>query len=378
MKKYIVFLILALSTLFFILSYEPYQNIGSEVLINPDFNDGLTSWKYSTEQESVLVESHGIVRLRSDNIEKSVSLTQIIPEPSRFKLLRLSGEVRTENVVPGKKGWQRARLILSSHDKDGKWLPSPHHVVLLTGTKDWKICSGVFKIIPEAGQLQVTAQLPRATGTMWVRNLSLREVVEKSSAHYFSIFFLLLWAILLAYILIPHVRHSKTFVLQLLVIASAAAVLLGTLTPEERLNRLETDSVQAVKKLIEPAVSTAPKTQEEQKIKEVTDRAFADFLHLASKVGHFIFFTLLVLSFWSAQKEKNLQIFVPDLLMLAAGTEMMQYFVRGRTPLVLDFFIDTGGIVLGMLIIFAWRQSLRSQDSGLGTEGNDKRIRIQD
>ena len=85
----------------------------------------------------------------------------------------------TYAVAAGNESWHKARLILSSFDAKGRWIPGAHLVVALVGDHPWKRYAEVFQVIPEAEELRASIQLARATGTVWVRALSLREAMEK-------------------------------------------------------------------------------------------------------------------------------------------------------------------------------------------------------
>ena len=57
-----------------------------------------------------------------------------------------------------------ARLILSSFDEKGLWVPAAHLVAALEGNRPRQRYANVFRVIPEAAELQVTMQLARASG----------------------------------------------------------------------------------------------------------------------------------------------------------------------------------------------------------------------
>jgi hypothetical protein len=50
---------------------------------------------------------------------ESTSLSQVILAPQCFKLLRLSCDIKTQNIIGGDKDWKTARVVLISHSKEG-------------------------------------------------------------------------------------------------------------------------------------------------------------------------------------------------------------------------------------------------------------------
>ncbi|MDE2388178.1 MAG: VanZ family protein, partial [Betaproteobacteria bacterium] len=69
-----------------------------------------------------------------------------------------------------------------------------------------------------------------------------------------------------------------------------------------------------------------------------------------SKVWHFCFFFLFgLILFVTLEKGSTLQGIVM-ILLLAGSTELAQLYIEGRTPLVSDFFIDTAGGIVGMIL----------------------------
>jgi len=70
-----------------------------------------------------------------------------------------------------------------------------------------------------------------------------------------------------------------------------------------------------------------------------------------SKVSHFCFFAAFgfILSLLLNQ-EPTILIMI-HILLLAGGTEMAQFYIDGRTPLFLDFVIDSAGGFSGIILI---------------------------
>ena len=63
-----------------------------------------------------------------------------------------------------------------------------------------------------------------------------------------------------------------------------------------------------------------------------------------------IFFLLGVALCWMMKKVPLTQL-MAIILMMAAGTEIVQLYIDGRTPLVSDFFIDATGGLAGIALV---------------------------
>jgi hypothetical protein len=313
-----VFVILAIITLLFVKWYDPFVLIGPELLKNPNFSQEFSSWKKSGQLHNIAIEDYGIVKLSSINPRSSTRITQIINDPVRYKFLKLSGQIKTKDIKPGKWGWEKARLALSSHDENGKLLPLPHHVVELIGTNNWQLYSKNFKIIPTAKQLHVSAQLLKATGIMWIKDLSLREVQQKDSVFYYRTGFIIAWGIFLTSLLVPYIIKSYNRIWRLLVVVCLSAVILGSLTFGEHRTEFLEAANPIIQKMIQPQSEVTPSDMKE--IKGQNDKEQKKIFLIISKGGHIVFFALLAFVLPLALEfNKRPFSLTPDLFMLAAS-----------------------------------------------------------
>lgn len=348
-----VFITLTLITLVYINWYYPFVIVGPELLNNPSFNQEFSYWEKTGRPESITIENQNIVKLNLTNPQSNTSLTQIISDPFRFKFLKLSGQIKTEEINPGKKDWQKARLVLSSYDENGNWLPAPQNVARFIGTNKWQLYSKVFRITPTAKQLRVSAQLPHATGTMWIKNLSLKEVHEKRSAIYYKFGFIIVWSVFLTSLLLPYIINPYTWIWRLMVAACLFTVLLGNLALGEQKIEFQKSSIHFLQKMIQPQEergSVASSDIKDQRNQTHYGRQWERVLVVIFKGGHFIFFALLAFVLPLAIEFKKRRTLIPDLFMLAATTELMQNFIDGRIPLFQDLFINLSGVIVGLFL----------------------------
>ncbi len=347
---------MALLTLLLATTYDRYELVGAQMLKNPGFSDNALGWKMSVPQEAVSFPGEGTVRLRLAQPEGSVSLAQIFDPPEKPQLWRLSAEARTEGVIAGVRGWEKARLVLSRHGEGGRWLPGPHHVFSLTGDHDWRTYTQIFALNPDGVRdLRVSLQLPRATGTLWVRNLNLHQVAEKPAYPWLCRSLLLGWSAFLLLLLRPLLRRVGGALATTVISLVVAAILLGTLMPGElrlelgkELKRFYAESLGPQAELPRPESVEPPAALSWVDMDALLPAKLKPWANL-SKLAHFALFALLAAVAALSAIRMRPEALLPDLMLLAGATELMQFLVDGRTPLVGDLLIDSAGACCGLL-----------------------------
>ena len=87
----------------------------------------------------------------------SVGAYHDVPLVEKGVILKLSADVKCDDVVPGEKPWNSARLMLVQSDgENGQW-HLPHVIAFLSGTHDWANYYSYFTIEPETQGIQVVA-----------------------------------------------------------------------------------------------------------------------------------------------------------------------------------------------------------------------------
>jgi len=124
--------------------------------------------------------------------------------------------------------------------------------------------------------------------------------------------------------------HQKAPVLRVLLLAALIAILAGTTLP----NDIKISLLDGINTLI-GADSQAFK---------------ATIPWDLDKAGHVLFFFLLGLILRVMMADGSIFQIIVVILMLAAGTEITQLYIEGRTPLPSDFYIDTAGAVAGIAL----------------------------
>lgn len=339
--KVLALLLLCLGTIALFNNFERYLVIGPELLTDNRFQDKLQQWQYSSPGTSVPQPGSGIAVLQSENPDDIISLTQTISKVDFFKLLRLSCELKTSNIPLHEGGWNVARVVLVSNNREGEPVYSRHHMlVALSGKHNWEYHEGVFPVYPDSASVNLSVQIAQSTGTLWVKNLSLRPLAAKRSFRKYRSIALTLWALAGIWIIAPMVKSAFGNAQRTLVLALALAVAVGVLMPES--------VKEHIGNTLFPSLAHVTGGM-------VTDGTF-QFLPLLRtpdiyKVGHFFLFALLAaVALYRRPYALSHSGTFACLILFALITEVLQLFIPGRTALLSDVFVDSAGMVVGLAL----------------------------
>ena len=135
-------------------------------------------------------------------------------------------------------------------------------------------------------------------------------------------------------------------------------VLSGTLLPGSYRQVLERDMTDAYQSATSPGASVA-ETQPPDRPRsiEVWDR-----IRNAGKSGHFVLYGLLGISLAVAFPARAWRPLMLDLGMIGGATELLQFFIEGRTPLVGDWLLDLAGAGAGLGLVTLWRRTITREE----------------
>ncbi|NOU14075.1 MAG: VanZ family protein [Methylococcaceae bacterium] len=353
--KVFLLLLLTFATIMLFNFFEHYELTGPELLKNNQFIDKFNAWTFSN---SVITEDNtapGLAILNSINPEQITQLSQMLPKIGVHQLLRLACDIKVENVPHHQGSWNTARVILVFFD--GEQTPMyhlPHSLVNLSGTQEWRHYEKVFQVPTDTTQATLSAQLAQTTGTMWVKNLSLRPVAIANSFTQLRGAAIACWVLVLLWISVPIFRSAIGNTHQISIIVLAITIMFGVLMPEnikENLGALLSPS-----HLPHSSVSAISST-----FKFTPLISSFDFF----KIGHFVLFALLAALLSIGKPFPETRFNLPALLVLfALVTEVLQLFVSARNAQLGDVVIDSLGISLGLLIVAGFKRTAFSRRSG--------------
>lgn len=341
--KAIIVLVVCITTISAFNSFEQYANSGRELLISRDFT-GSHAWKTGHEGSVNFFPGDGVARLDAARTRNFVHLTQIVPIQGNFRFLRLACDLSTREVIAGPEPWMSSRVILVFHDRHGAPMRHlPHVVASLTGTNQWQRHETVFPVPEEASQIRVAVQLAGASGTMWVRNISLRPVMESGIFPRIRASALIVWLITLAWLAGPLFRWIKGSPQGRSIAIVGILIIISTLSPDS--------AKEQIAHRLFPSV-TAPHAANTSPIDSYNQFRFTPLLAEPDlfKAGHFILFALLGLIATLRQPKSLPSSLLPHLFIFALTTEVLQLFAVGRSAQLGDFLIDSTGITVGAVL----------------------------
>ncbi|SFE64031.1 VanZ family protein [Nitrosomonas sp. Nm166] len=331
-----IFFFLTVTTSVSLALVDRYQQVGPDLLTD--------HWITRTSDNNWINISENELNLFSSNPQAGAIVYQNLPIIEPGSVLFFSAEIKCDKVVPGKRPWNLARLsLVQNNGKNDRW-DLLHAIAMLTGTHDWQSYHNFFYITHDTQASRVIAELNHSTGSLQIRNLQLYPVNETQTYLWIREVILFSWGAFFLLLVGSCLFAEKRSVLFRVLLASAfVSIVIGTSLPgymkESVLHQIESQ----------------------------IDTANPVFRNLApwdlTKVWHAcIFFLLGVALCWMMKKVPFTQIMV-IILMMAAGTEIVQLYIDGRTPLVSDFFIDAAGGLAGIALVrlFSTKEQLAIQ-----------------
>ncbi len=337
----VVLILLSVCTIIFFNHYERYQAVNLELLENADL---LEHWKHSGTGITYPSENKTIAKLDASSPTDSPSLSQIIRPPFYSQLLRLSCDIKTQNIMGGDKYWKAARVILVTHNQEAVAMYSlPHILVHQRGNSNWTHYEKVFTIAPDTSAITVAAQLTDSTGTLWIKALSLQPVMLKDTFKHYRQLLLLVWITLLLWVAAPLIKSGFKSFKHGLVLLLATGIILGVLIPENLKESLGATWLASSTAIIAFIPTDFNDTQ-----------SFNLALRLPAldiyKAGHYTMFTFLSIALFGAKPYTTSTIrLLTFLVLFALVTEVLQLFMAGRTAQLADIFIDSCGITTGLI-----------------------------
>jgi len=351
--KLAALLLLSIISVLFFNYYEKYENIGPEILQNTSFSKHSSEWSYSRSGVSPLTSENGF-RLHTDDSNDLIQITRVVPVTRHNQQLRVSFDTKTLNIKHGPERWMTARVILAIYAQSEMSLRSPTHVLIsLLGTNEWTHNEVVFTTGANTDSLKISAQLARAKGTLWIKNISLQPVVVTESFQVYSKVIAFLWLCVIFWIAVPITLSSLRNKQEIIVVALALTIVVATLMPvtfKDCINSLLSSSSGNTETILKAHFDTAI-------------FKFKPLIQIPDifKTGHFFMFVMLSIA--ALQQKSYYQsrtVVLGYLLLFALLTEVLQLFVAGRNAQLGDLIIDSAGVATGTILYYISRCMLLS------------------
>ncbi|MCC8997143.1 MAG: VanZ family protein [Nitrosomonas sp.] len=323
------FTLLSIATLLAHFFIERFQPTGDELLTN--------QWKTKISDKSRIDIGEEHIQIFSDDPKIKVSAFQFLPQTLHDQLVLFSAEIRSHDIIEGTKPWHTGRVsIMQKNDEENNPF-IPLSITSLIGTNEWKKYQDHFQI-PRESIILFSIELYRAIGLLEARNIHIYPVEEIQAYTWSKKIILSSWSIFFILLIGSCCfTERKNIFLQLLLIVFFALIAIGT-------------SMQGnIKDIIFDTIDF--QFNDSSSILHLLNLSSMDL----SKIGHFIFFLGLGFLLAMILKDKKIVDFIAVIVMLACGTELIQIYIDGRTPLFSDALIDISGGLLGIALAKLFR-----------------------
>ncbi len=346
--KALLFSLLTLATFCTTAFIEQYQNTGPQILTNADFASDLSKWEFHKGYNDTITVKDGVVSLQSEDPASSVSLYRIIPNTFSGKTLQLRGLLHSKDIVAGEKPYNKARLLLVQYRHERANWKRPHTVIALEGTNDWQDVKAGFTISEDCSEFRIIIQMSRCRGEFFLKDLSLHQIEETILYGWIKWLIRGAWIFFICFLFLSYLKSDRIIVSKLPVLITVAAILIGTAMPATVKNN--------IKRAIDYELTPKTKTIHTHIVLAKDNLSQLAWLQTAikqidiTKIAHFALFALLVLILRYNNPTLSRRRLLFDIFLLACATELNQFFVENRSPLITDVIIDMAGAGTGVLL----------------------------
>lgn len=338
-----------LVNLLFFTQIQPYLPLGDELLSNGDFARGVEDWTLQGAAAGVVAEE-GLLTIEH-RAATSTTLAQCWPASEVPRRPLLAAEARSHDVVRGTKSWHRARIDLVGYDAQGRGLYWARTLLLgLENDHPWRSAEALFQVPMEAQRVCLEISLYSASGRFQVRHLSLTGGEESMSYRAGRLLLLAGWAGMAAWLFPPLYRHYRRRPLGRWLLLAGILLLVGVLLPHELRQQLEAGVLDILAGI---GLHLAPAEFDVTRSPWALWPAHWDL----SKFSHLLGFALIAVLL-GADRDLAPGRRISVLLLLAAASEILQFFIPLRTPRLSDLAVDATGIILGLGLAAVWRRYL--------------------
>lgn len=151
----------------------PGFNPEPEQVVNGDFEAGTDGWNlWGADVGSWGRNDGGGARI-FNGTPKWSGVDQILALPDGIKEARVSGWLRSENLVAGSQGWETGRIAVEFLDDAGTLVGGyPAAVGQIVGTTPWNEVRRTYQVPAGATKIKIQCALGNATGTVFCDDIS--------------------------------------------------------------------------------------------------------------------------------------------------------------------------------------------------------------
>ncbi len=339
--RFLLIATLCLLTIYLPKTIDQYYPLGNNLILNPQLDHDYNLWHGNKKVKTLNLIQVNNEKTTIKSTTFAVYLNQDIPLP-QADFIQLSVNSSVSHVVQGDKAWQKAKIFLVGQVDGKNYWKSYLGLFSLVGTSDRHYYERTLSIPKEIDSLKVHIQLPKTNGILSFNSLNLY-VVEKTLLYQIVNYALIsLWIIILFGIILPVLRNKKWAHLAFI----ASIILFFVLVPATLRNELTF--------IFSDTLKTIFNISAKDSFFHYSFFKGYSYTLILSMIGHFLlffFFSLIIIVFDKQIKIKS----ILAVILFAAASEIMQVFSVGRNPMLLDFYIDVGGILVACLFAISFK-----------------------
>ncbi len=156
----------------------PLMAMGA-VIENGDFEEGSVGWTLWGAESYIdstggFGESGAALKVSAEKPEW-YGAAQVVPVPDGARHFDIEGRIRTEDVIPGEKGWEQGQINIEYLDANKKLIDYPGAATLVMGTTGWKLHFERYTLPldKEVAYVKVVLALGNSTGSIWFDKVAL-------------------------------------------------------------------------------------------------------------------------------------------------------------------------------------------------------------
>jgi hypothetical protein len=362
---YFILICLCFVTHMFAVLVEPYVAEGEQILHNPDFKDDMDAWQI-TGPKALVRASDGVVEINHQSRKQSSSISQCFQRTELGDQMLVGIEAKVSNLTIGNKPWLDARIGMVLYTFQGEELYHLSHELLQRkADAPWGSYKQEISLPRAVEKVCFRISLYGSKGVFQVTNPTLYKARATMGFQLGRGMLMVAWLGFGLYWLKLLVQHYRLRPQGRYLVAAILVMVLGILLPSDWKFSLQWW-----------LFSLLPALKPEFDIyqPDITQWFFYSWLPLhwdLSKFSHLVgYFVLSSILF--SERAKSAWILLSALLLAAISSEVLQYFVPGRTPRISDVVVDSLGIIIGWWVgrFYLWCCS-NAQRTCSSTKGDD-------
>jgi len=332
-KQYIVFFILAIFTFLYFQLVGKYTVGQYNLLSNVQYIKNVTCLVDECDDDYVAAHINKTFYLASKEGNEIITFSKslILKDIKNFEI---SYDVKTENVGLSDIKWKSALVAMVSTDESGKKLfHNPGSILRLDESNSWIHYKKIIKLTEPINYFIIEIQLANVPGSLQVKNLLVKPVVDNPEYFYFKKIALALWGAWFIWVCVLQINRIKNKTNLILPVVFAAVLVAGLLSQSVYFNVF--DFIFSVLNV-------------QQYFYNMDNDSV---INVVFSMGHmWVFFLISLVVVDIRDGGVNILKTIMPLIVLALSIELLQFFSDDRTSELMDLLWGLIGIAFAIIV----------------------------